>query len=154
MVFDFGAAQPTALAAGREHSCAALDDRSVVCWGDGLFRRLGFNPCSGENPSCLHPNDGALVTTESRLCFPKRGAVGDEGCEAFTPDELREPVALALGDRHTCALLAWDDEDPDIGERAAVRCWGFNDKGVLGLDEKGPHDARAVDDLEFDCAET
>jgi alpha-tubulin suppressor-like RCC1 family protein len=149
------------VAAGGAHSCALLDDHSVLCWGQNDSGQLG----AGDRL----PRGGAAFTPETQL----------------RPIELgqnRQTVALALGARHSCARLpggrvkCWGanefgqlglgdtrprGRDPDemaelpevaLGEDAAavalsaggqftcallgggeVKCWGRNELGQLGV---------------------
>ncbi len=88
-----------AIASGGAHTCAVLDDGAVRCWGRGDDGQLGY------------------------------GSVGNVGDDE-TPDLIgpvdlgagRRAVAIAAGDRHTCAVL--DD--------GTVRCWGLGAAGRLG----------------------
>lgn len=82
----------TALAAGETHACAIVNGK-IKCWGGNMYGRLG---------------DGIFMDSSTPV------------------DVLDLPVGymatdLALGDRHTCALVnggAW--------------CWGYNFSGELG----------------------
>lgn len=102
----------TALAAGRKHTCA-IADGEVWCWGRSEAGELGSVP--------------------DELC---RGLYGSQPCTAV-PARVRglgrDASALALGDAHSCALLA--------GE---VRCWGRADRGQLGAKGGGASPAAAV----------
>ncbi len=85
------------LVAGDAHTCARLSTGKVRCWGNGADGRLGY---------------GNTTT------------IGDDESPAAAGDvPLGAPaVALAAGDKHTCAIL-------DTG---AVRCWGAGADGRLG----------------------
>jgi alpha-tubulin suppressor-like RCC1 family protein len=73
------------------HSCAIASGGTIWCWGSNDSGQLG---------------DG---TTQPRLS-PVKNA------------DLRDPAtALAIGDRHTCAIVA-----------GAIWCWGANGSGQLG----------------------
>ena len=93
------------VAVGGFHTCARLEDgaaRALKCWGSNSAGKLGLDDA----------ND--------------RGDGGGEMGDSLPAVELgtgRSAVALALGDRHSCAVL--DD--------ASVKCWGHNDNGQLGL---------------------
>ena len=93
------------VAAGYRHSCARLEDgaaRAVKCWGYNYYGQLGLGD----------END--------------RGDEGGEMGDSLRAVQLgtgRSAVALALGYKHSCALL--DD--------ASVKCWGWNYRGQLGL---------------------
>jgi alpha-tubulin suppressor-like RCC1 family protein len=89
------------IACGGAHSCVIFDDGRVQCWGKNASGQLG---------------------------------VGDRRDRGVDPDDMgralpfvdlgrREPIALALGSRHSCALI----------EGGWVKCWGENDLGQLGL---------------------
>src|SRR3546814_1868658 len=90
-----------AIACGDEHTCALLDDGSVKCWGSGAVGQLGYGDgiSRGDEPNEMGDN---LPTV-------------DLGTN-------RTAVAIACGDRHTCALL--DD--------GSVKCWGSGAVGQLG----------------------
>ncbi len=88
--------------AGALHTCALLDGGTLKCWGDN------------------YPGDLGLGDTVDRGGMP--GQMGD-ALPAVDLGTGREAVAVAVGGRHTCALL--DD--------GAVKCWGANDAGQLGL---------------------
>ncbi|MFP5363589.1 MAG: hypothetical protein ACLGI5_12770 [Thermoleophilia bacterium] len=108
-----------AVSAGRQHTCAILDDGSVRCWGAGSFGQLGYG---------------------------NQASVGDDETPgSVAPVDLgagRSAIAIAAGDRHTCALL--DD--------ISVRCWGDGANGRLGYcsqsrigDDESPAAAGPVD---------
>ena len=78
---------------GESHSCAIFEDVSARCWGYNAFGQLGLGTLSnGYRP--------ALVTLPT---------------DRYATD-------LALGMRHTCALL----------DNGSVMCWGDNEYGQLG----------------------
>jgi cysteine-rich repeat protein len=92
-------APAAAIAAGRAHTCALMQDASVRCWGQNDFGQLGLGHTQpigdDEPPSAQH---------------------------AAVP--LGAPVkAIAAGGNTTCAIL----------QTGALRCWGQNDFGQLGL---------------------
>lgn len=90
----------TQLAAGALHSCAAVGGR-VWCWGRNE---------AGESGAAIR--EGCREPFRVRRCsVPPTVVAGVEG-----------PVtALALGERHGCAL-----------QRGEVLCWGANDDAELG----------------------
>ena len=77
VVVDLGTGRTAAaITAGQRHTCAILDDASLVCWGSNSYGQLG---------------DG--TTTDRNL--PVNVNVGSG----------RFPVALSSGRFHTCAIL-------------------------------------------------
>jgi alpha-tubulin suppressor-like RCC1 family protein len=110
---DLGA-ERTALAvsAGASHTCALLSERSVACWGINLFGTLG----SGDTVS-------------------PRGVIPSDLGEGLHPTDLGTDAggrwragALSAGLDFTCAAL----------DGGAVKCWGFNGSGQLGLGDVEP----------------
>ena len=93
----------TAIASGRYHTCAILDNASVKCWGNvnsnGQFG-LGDTVSRGSNPNEMGDN---LPTV-------------DLGTG-------RTATAIASGNHHTCAIL----------DNASVKCWGSGSSGKLGI---------------------
>ena len=85
-----------AIATGLRHTCAILDNGDVKCWGSDQYGQLGDG---GSNT-----NTNAPPTTAINL------GTG------------RTAVAVAAGERHTCAIL-------DNGD---LKCWGYNSHGQLG----------------------
>ena len=91
------------LAAGSFHTCAILNDGSVKCWGLNDFGQLGVNSSAYSLGSAPNQMGDFLPTVPL--------GVG------------RRAIDLAVGSRHTCALL--DDY--------SVKCWGYNGYGQLGV---------------------
>jgi alpha-tubulin suppressor-like RCC1 family protein len=145
----------TALAAGSAHTCALLDSGQVKCWGSNEAGTLGLgrgalfhvSDAPGEMGDDLAPLDLGtgrtaialsdtcdthqvkcwgigvtlgLGTTEHRGDDP--GEMGDD-LPVIDLGSGRTVMAIARGRAHTCALL-------DTG---AVKCWGINALGCLGL---------------------
>jgi alpha-tubulin suppressor-like RCC1 family protein len=113
---------PRLIAAGAGHSCAALEDGSLKCWGINLSGTLGIGQTMYTEPGAFdHRGDGV-------------GELGDAlpfvalGSDESGPLEVR---ALSAGLDFTCAVL----------ESSAIKCWGVNDSGQLGI---GNTDARGV----------
>jgi cysteine-rich repeat protein len=92
------------LSTGAEHACALLHDGRVKCWGSNQYGQLGIGEALGEN----------------------RGDEGHEMGAALPAVDLGGVAAVQIecGVIHTCALLA----------DGAVRCWGNNGVGELGLE--------------------
>jgi alpha-tubulin suppressor-like RCC1 family protein len=134
----------TALAAGLAHTCARLDDGSVVCWGDDRLGQLGV-PDDGAGNAAFTPtplderavavsagayHTCALLESGAVRCwgwndYGQLGGmeedVGTSGLGIAVP--IPPATAIAAGAFHTCALL----------ESGSVTCWGLNDAGQLGI---------------------
>jgi len=130
--------------AGETHTCAALQDGTVRCWGTGQWGVLGNNSTqaslvpvtpidlsnargvsAGGNVSCV------LQPTSGGSCW---GYNGHNQLFSNTtywprPRDLSGPITsqLSVGHSHTCALF------PDH----SVTCWGDNTEGQLGSGSVG-----------------
>tara|TARA_B100000315_G_C14553231_1_gene576871 strand:- start:321 stop:1973 length:1653 start_codon:yes stop_codon:yes gene_type:complete len=156
------ASSATTISAADSHSCAVLDNGSVKCWGRNNYGQLGIDQknnnigdSSGEMAQLTGINLGtgrtakAISTGFNRTCAVlDNGSVkcwghnqwGQLGIENTTTmgDALGEMASLpsinlgtgrtatAISSRrhHNCALL----------DNSAVKCWGPNLDGVLGID--------------------
>ena len=153
------AAPPTsviAIAAGRAHTCAVLDNGAVRCWGEGSFGRLGYgNPdtvgdtetpasignvplgasakdiATGEEHTC------ALLTTGKLRCWGRgvAGALGYGGSgESFNigddepPADAGDVPLLGIAEQVACG----EGHTCARMDSGAVRCWGWNGSGQLG----------------------
>lgn len=165
----------TQLAVGADFACALLDGGAVRCWGANDVGQLGYGHTEriGDDESPAQAGDVALGGRAVSLTAGAHHAcarledgtarcwgLGDAGqlgygdTDDVGDDERpidRGPVAvggsaaiveLVAGESHTCARL----------ETGAVRCWGANDAGQLGLghtnaigDDEDPADVADVD---------
>jgi alpha-tubulin suppressor-like RCC1 family protein len=108
----------TALAAGGDHLCALLDDRTVRCWGQNISGELGFG---GVDAGRVVPAQTPKPTPVAGLGNVTQIAAGGYGSGAGT----------------TCAATS----------DAGVRCWGSNGNGALGIglpDDGGPSPAMSI----------
>ena len=152
-----------AITAGEEHTCAILDDGSVRCWGRNALGQLGIEDSQdrgdapGEMGNALRAVDLGVDRTATAIvsglgqhtcallddgavkCWGDNGegqlgqgntrsvgaTVGEMGSSLLSIDlgAGRMATAIVAGVSHTCALL--DD--------GAVKCWGDNGEGQLGL---------------------
>ncbi len=151
-----------ALTAGRFHTCARLDDGAVKCWGLNEDGQLGIGDTNNRGddlgemgnalPSldlgtgrtavelkaggfhtCARLDNGAakcwghnLIGQLGRGDTSNRGDGPGEMGDNLLAVELgtgRTAVALAPGRYHTCARL----------DNGAVKCWGLNKEGELGM---------------------
>ena len=151
------------VATGRAHTCALRQTGAVHCWGAGGSGQLGVGYqvanepagtpglafaapvaqiAAGQEHSCALLHNGVVQCwggNEFGQLGHGRGATiervvapGDEA----TVDLGGLAIAIAAGAQHTCALL----------ESGAVRCWGDNADGQLGL---GQPDVTMVGDDEI-----
>lgn len=101
----------TALALGRHHGCALLDDGTVRCWGSNARGQLGV-------PGWSHAiGDG----------------VGDGQGRGQRPDDPTLAVQ-DLGDVQVIDIAAAGDRSCVLTATGRVRCWGDNTNGQLGYD--------------------
>ncbi|MEM6290487.1 MAG: hypothetical protein AAGA54_04450 [Myxococcota bacterium] len=84
---------------------------------------------SGDQHSCARFHDGRLRcwgnNTHGQLGYGNLEAVGDDETPAEVGDVPigASVIDVACGREHTCVVL----------EGGAVRCWGFNNRGQLGI---------------------
>lgn len=153
----------TAVHCGAHHTCALLLDGSVKCWGANSLGQLGLGDMNhrgddlsemGTNLPTVNLGTGAiavaiaiggyhscaLLQTGQVKCWgyntfgtlglgntitPGDGS-GEMG-DSLPPVELgAKAEAIAAGGSMICALL----------ETGALKCWGLNDAGQLGLGNK------------------
>ena len=132
------------IAAGDRHMCALTPEGGVVCWGHNGYGQIGdgtsFNRRGAPTPvlglasgvtaiAAGSDHTCALTASGGVLCWGANegGQLGDGGTTsqpAPTPVSglTTGVVAIAAGDRHTCAVTT----------DGAVRCWGDNRRGQLG----------------------
>ena len=152
----------TAIAAGSSHTCALLDNASVKCWGYNSEGQLGIDNRTnmgdgagemGDNLPSINLGTGRTVTAISagfnhscalldnasvkcwgsnykgQLGIDSTDNIGDNSSEMSSLSSInlgtgRTATAISAGIYVTCALL----------DNRAVKCWGFNNKGQLGID--------------------
>lgn len=142
------------IAHGHGTTCTITDSNAAHCWGNNFWGQLGLghtndigdnehpvdggpaalggpvkDVCSGQWSTCAVHVDGTV------RCFGENGAgtLGYGHTDPIGDDELpeteaaidfgREAVSIECGNGHVCAIL----------EDGAVRCWGRNHRGQLGL---------------------
>ena len=143
-----GGARATAISAGVYHTCALFDNGAVKCWGSNKYGQLGLRNTTNANKPMLLPVpvDGARATAISAGVYHTcalfdNGAVKCWGYNAIGQLGLGNTInvnlqtvdldlgsgvkvtAISAGAFHTCALFG----------NGAVKCWGYNGSGQLGL---------------------
>jgi alpha-tubulin suppressor-like RCC1 family protein len=152
----------TAIAAGRQHTCAITTAGGLKCWGHNPWGQLGDDRSCGficptpvdvsgltSGVAAVAAGDDhtcALTTAGGLKCWGVNnfGQLGDgRPTNSFTPvfDVLgltSGVAAVAAGDDHSCALTT----------AGGVKCWGWNFYGQLGdgttTDRPTPVDASGL----------
>ena len=112
----------TAIAAGKYHNCAILDNSSIKCWGANTSGQLGLGDTV---------NRGA--TTDGSDQMGDNLPVVDLGSG-------RTARGIIAGDNQTCAIL----------DNALIKCWGSNISGELGIgdtENRGDNSSEMGDNL-------
>ncbi|MDW8145466.1 MAG: carboxypeptidase regulatory-like domain-containing protein [Roseiflexaceae bacterium] len=132
----------TAVAAGLNHTCALLSDRTVRCWGWNNAGQLGDGTSTNRStPVAVNglSNVAAIAAGAFHTCAVlANGAVrcwgwnnagqlgiGTTGGYYFTPvavNGLSQATDIAAGGEYTCVVLS----------DRTVRCWGSNAQGQIG----------------------
>ena len=155
---DLGAGRTAkAISAGRDHTCAVLDDGSVLCWGLGNDGRLGYGNTAAvgdnETPGSAGPvqlgagrtakaisagfgHTCALLDDDSVRCwgYGANGRLGYASTVNIGDDEApgsAGPVQLGAG-RSAKAISAGDAHSCALLDDDSIRCWGFAEHGRLG----------------------
>ena len=97
----------TAIVTGTSHTCAILNNGALKCWGEGTDGRTGQGSTD---------NKGDGVNEDGTNLNILHLGVATEGGENL------EVKALALGGKHSCALMTDN----------TLRCWGDGGAGQLG----------------------
>jgi len=150
-----GLTNAIAISAGYKHTCALLKDNSAVCWGDNSEGQLGADASliSSSTPvplTSLHGGIAAIGAGRSHTCAIPISDVGAVACwgsnatlqlgdnslvgpsySPITVVGLNSAIALAVGDQHSCALIAGSNG-------GTVQCWGWNFYGQLGTGSGAP----------------
>ncbi len=144
------------LAVGWWHSCAALANDAVYCWGQNQSGELGAccaeNPraevvpgqagdevAAGCGPSCRRGVDDRLVCWGYNLPFTPLGTPETE--RASAPAEVQRGGSAFTG---TTRIESGGSSDDDFGGHlCALRgtelyCWGRNDRGQVGSGSDDP----------------
>ena len=130
------------LAAGKEHTCAAVEGGAVLCWGsnqEGQLGNGGFDDTpeptplsvpvptpvveleSGETQSC------SVSGTREIFCWG-----GNRAGQLGQTARLTSPLPLRTGHAATGDAIEAGDAHTCVWEGDAAWCWGLNDRGQLG----------------------
>jgi hypothetical protein len=154
-----------AIAAGGLHTCALLDNGQVKCWGYNAFGQLGLGDASdrgdqsgemGDNLPEVDLGTGrtatALAASNVHTCalldnnqvrcwgsnvYGQLG-LGDTSARGDNPGEMGDSLlAVSLGTGRTATVLgAGFDHNCALLDNGAVKCWGGNGNGQLGLGDQ------------------
>lgn len=142
-----GIGNATVVGVGANHTCAALTDGSVRCWGDGLAGQLGDGRGGGESAvpvtvdglagavavaagyahSCAILVDGTARCWGANYYGQLGNGSGSSSARPVAVSGLLDAKAITAGGGHTCALLRGGE----------VHCWGANGDGQLGNGSNG-----------------
>jgi alpha-tubulin suppressor-like RCC1 family protein len=143
-----GAANVQSLAVGGDHACLLLKTNSARCWGSNVYGNLG-NTTRANSPRLLDISSALsgtkmsvhgvshtcfITATDTVKCFGRNvegqlgnGTFANVSIAAASDVGLTGVKQIVAGAYHTCALLATN----------AVKCWGLNSVGQLGLGSSG-----------------
>lgn len=150
------------IASENDHTCAALPDGKIKCWGHNEYGQLGNASTQNTNtPAAVSGIESAAAVTTGQLhtcavlsngsvkCwgynrFGQLGTgqnIGPDSCgswpcstAALDVSGINNAIAVAAGGNHACALLA----------DGSVKCWGNNGSGQLGTgQDAGPEDCNS-----------
>jgi alpha-tubulin suppressor-like RCC1 family protein len=115
-----GAMHAKAITAGKYHTCALLLTGDIKCWGRREQGQTGSEPLNTD------------PTTIGKWYPECRETSRDCDLEKLQPVDLgaHKAIAVSAGGYHTCAIL----------DNGAVKCWGDNLSGQLGLGDTEARD--------------
>ena len=161
------AASPSAVIAGRDHTCALLFGGTVKCWGDNAFGQLGLGNIEdrGDEAGEMGANLPAVALGSGRAAVAV-AAGGAHTCAILDNGTvkcwgLNDTGQLGLGDmlargddggemgdslpavslgpgRTAVAIAAGSGHTCAILDNATVKCWGGNSAGQLGQGDQAP----------------
>lgn len=156
--------------AGDNHTCALLDNGTVLCWGFGGNGRLGYGNTHdiGDNEKPEFAGAVSLGGTaisisagEAHTCavlaggavrcwgYGRAGQLGNGDIRDIGDDELPSSVApVDLGGAKAVSVTAGDSHSCVLLDTGGVRCWGFAGYGQLGLGSVPPGENPIIGDNE------
>ena len=170
---NVGAQATVSVGASSHHTCAALADGSVRCWGCSLFGQLGqgfvetcpsgrvgaensLSVSLGTNRKAVAVATGAehtcvLLDSGNVLCFGQNAqgqlGLGDRENRADEPDELGDALATVDFGTGRTALEVQAGEHFNCArlDDGSVKCWGDNRYGQLGLGDGRPRGVKPAE---------
>lgn len=173
LAIDLGTGRhAVAVGAGKEHTCAVLDNGTLKCWGKGTSGQLGQGNGSeignqnNEMGDKLPPVDLGAGRTVKRLatgwehncailddnllrCFGDNGQ-GQLGPTTSSPwgNQANEmganlPVVMLGAGRTVMMVTAGEEHTCALLDDGRVKCWGKNDLGQLGQGDTKPRGKNA-----------
>ncbi len=175
LAIDLGTGRhAVAVGAGKEHTCAVLDNGTLKCWGKGTSGQLGQGNGSeignqnNEMGDKLAPVDLGAGRTVKRFatgwehncavlddnllrCFGSN-TQGQLGPTTSSPwgNQANEmganlPTVMLGAGRTVVIAAAGEDHSCALLENGRVKCWGKNDVGQLGQGDTKPRGKNASD---------
>lgn len=159
------------IAAGFQHVCAVMDDRSLKCWGSNDYGQLGYgnttprlrpqaNPVnlgSGRTAKMLDAGQAAtcaLLDNNTVKCWGNNsyGGLGYNDTQgrnkpSNSPIDLgsgRTAKQVSLYSFSTCAIL----------DNNSLKCWGKNDKGQLGYSDTTQREKPDINSIDLGTGRT
>lgn len=147
-----------ALSAGYVHACVILDDGRVTCWGSNGSGELGVDTGGSSRAAPVAPIDlgeraiaisagynstCAILEGGDVTCWGdnSRGQLGyGDTMRRFATGEAidlgRPAIAVDTDESTTCAIL----------DNGALKCWGSNGSGQLGIGTSGDEETAPLED--------
>ena len=131
------------ISSGKDHTCAILDNGELQCWGRNNHGQLGDETNTESNfpvevslsefPVQLSSGDWhscAILDDASLKCWGRNnhGQLGDG-----TNVDRNSPVSVVLPGEKFLAVSAGSDHTCAITKAWALKCWGLNANGQLGV---------------------
>ena len=157
------------LSAGSSHVCALLEDKSVKCWGDNQYGRLGlgYNDNIGDNEkpfeaevvslgqgaidiSAGTDHTCALLEDKNIKCWGRNyfGQLGlGFGRRDIGDDELPSSVPVVDFVEDVKQVLAAGNRTCALFNNGDVRCWGHSIGGLLGYPVSEDYSADYISDV-------
>lgn len=136
-----GLSNAIAISAGGGHSCAALSDGTVKCWGTNNQNVLGnvagtsYTPqvvtgltntialTSGRYHQCALISDGTVKCWGMNDAGQCGGFVNINSTTPVTVAGVSNAVSISTSNEHTCAQIS----------DGTIKCWGGNGGGQMGI---------------------